>query len=78
MYTICIISHIFNIIVHTIYLLIYINISTNINMNILFCVNEILFNIGVAEFKSASDAERVAEKLDGTKFQGELMKYNNS
>ena len=25
---------------------------------------------GVAEFKSAADAERVAEKLDGTKFQG--------
>ena len=26
---------------------------------------------GVAEFRSAADAERVADKLDGVKFQGE-------
>ena len=33
-----------------------------------------LYLIGVAEFRSAADAERVADKLDGVKFQGKEEK----
>ena len=49
---------------------IYIFISSFIN---LFFEFDLHF-IGVAEFRSAADAERVADKLDGVKFQGKEEK----